>query len=425
MGEYIGDKSRSRKGQSANKSGVSGDTKQYDIVKNNSKSSSNSGRSSAGGHSAKNTPQRSAAASSKNSVSHSGSRSSAPAKKSGSQAKKPSASRSTSSKSPSNSGSAKSNAKGSTKSNSSSRNNTSKKAYSEPLEAKKGSAYERELRSSDRARDIKNARRRRNYSKHRKLFNFMFYAAIFVAVTAVVIIMSVTVLFGIQEIEVITEPEVPYTEQQIISSCDVKCGQNLFLAPIEGASEQIMQKLPYIENCTVTRKLPSKIVIRATAAEPSCMVRDASGRMLVVSTGMRTLEYAVSSGDALEVPIIEGVLASASDVGDVVGSMDMNYFRVAVEMVRVFDENGLEFDKITFSKGGNITAVYDGRIKLNIGTSANLEDKLQLAAVLINEGKITKHERGNLDLSIDGRATFTPDYVENAILSSKNVAGAR
>lgn len=399
MGEYIGDKNRSR---TASKQGrPSGDTKKYDAARTNSRNSSGSAKSS-------------------------GSKSSSYAKKSGAQSSSKSRPSAYSGKSSSARSNAKSSVKNSNSKNTTSKNTNSKKAYSDHLEAKKSSAYERELRSSDRARDIRNARRLKNYSKHRKLFNFMFFAAISIAVIAVVVIMSVTVLFGIQEIQVIMEPEVPYSEQQIISSCDVKCGQNLFLAPIDEASEQIMKKLPYIENCTVKRELPSKVVIRATAAEPSCMVRDTSGRMVVISSGMRTLEYAVSVSDASpEVPIIEGLLASASDVGDVVGSMDMNYFHVAVEMVRLFDEYGLEFDKITFSKGGNITAVYDGRIKLNVGTSSNLEEKLKLAAVLINEGKITKHERGSLDLSIDGRATFTPDYVENMKLSSKNVADAR
>lgn len=420
MGEYIGDKSRSRSSQSGKKSGSSGDTKQYDIVRSNSKSSGGSAKSSSSKNSSPkggSAPRSSKSASQQSS--HSGSssqskRSSSKTAYSGSAAKKPTSSsknNASSSKTASYAGK-NSSTKGSSSKNSSAKNGTNpKRAYSEQLEAKKGSAYERELRSSDRARDIKNARRRRNYSKHRKLFNFMFYAAIFIAVVAVVIIMSVTVLFGIQDIKVIMEPEVPYTEEQIASSCDVKRGQNLFLAPIEGAGEQIMQQLPYIENCSVSRELPSTVVIRATAAEPCCVMGDEAGHTLVVSTGMRTLEHIVSMGDAPSVPVIEGVVASASDVGEVVRTVDMNYFRTAVNMVRIFDEYGLVFDKITFSSGGNITALYDGRVTIDLGTSANVEEKLQLAAVLINEGKITKHEKGNLDLSIDGRATFTPDYV--------------
>ena len=240
----------------------------------------------------------------------------------------------------------------------------------------------------------------------------MFYAAIFVAVTAVIVIMSVTVLFGIENIVVEMNDDVPYTSAQIVSGCDVREGQNLFIAPVSEAGEQIMTNLPYIETCTVERRLPSTVIITVSGAKAVGVIIDETGQRFIVSTGMRALEAIVSAGDAPEIPVIEGVVVSATSVGSVVTSKDISYLEAAIEIVRILDEQGIQLDSISFSSGGNITAMYDGRINLVLGTATGLENKLLLAAMLINDGKITKHESGDLNLSIDGRAIFTPDYVK-------------
>ena len=285
--------------------------------------------------------------------------------------------------------------------------------YSDELEKKRNSEYERKLHASEAARNIKKKRRKRDYERHRKLFDFLLYAAIAVAVISVVLIMSISVLFAITEIEVVADADVPYSTGQILSSCDVECGQNLFTAPIEEASEQIMSSLPYIESCTVKRQLPSTVVITATAAKPVGVVKDEYGNSIIVSSGLRSLEVVVSASDAAGMPVINGVVIDALPIGNAIESENAAYVSTAAQIIDAFAEKSMTLDEISFSSGGQITAVYDGRITLVFGTQSNLDDKLALAVSLLSEGKITKHEAGRLDLRIDGRATFTPDYVLN------------
>ncbi len=450
MGDYIGDKKK--KGSSGSSSG--GDTKQFTAVRDVKKTGSSSGAkgsSSKGGSSKSGSgSSRSQSSSSKGTSQKSGGSKNSSASRQGNSAngttqripsQKPASSKNTSSKGTSSSGkkpsSQSSAGKGtssqrstggqksaysgqkpssakrpSSQSSQSQKKKNSKSAYSESLEKKRGSSYERELHASQRAAEIKKARKRRTYNRYRKLINFMFYAAIFVAVTAVIVIMSVTVLFGIEDIVVEAGDGVPYTSNQIVSACDVREGQNLFTAPIEDASEQIMTSLPYIEECTVNRRLPSTVIITVSGAKAIGVVIDETGQRVIVSSGMRVLENVVSAGDAPGIPVIEGVVVSDTSVGGVVESREMPYIEAAAEIVRILDSQGLKLDSISFSSGGNITAVYDGRINLVLGTATDLENKLLLAAMLINDGKITRHESGDLNLSIDGKAIFTPDYVK-------------
>ena len=449
MGEYIGDRGSKNSGKQTHGSSnqrMSDETKMFDIsaAKNagqkpaakNSQPSKNSsapknshpqsrstqpksgaskgGQSSKSGSTSRNSSSQSRSTSSRSSASSKSSPSrSTPSRSTGSSSKpaqKPKSAPQKSRTSGSSAGSKSSAAKKNDDLKNSGK--TARSSFDETLAAKRNSAEERALHSSDAAKKIKRDRYQRTFRHHRKLFNFMYYAAIFIAVMAVIVLMSVTVLFGIENIEVVADSGVPYSSKQIVSACDVECGQNLFTAPVEEAGEQIMSALPYIEECKVTRKLPSTVIITATAAQPVGIVRDADGGCIVLSSGLRALENVVSPGDAPGVPMVEGVIVDSVSDGEIVTTANPAYIEIVAQITKTLAEKGIIINSIAFTSGGNITAVYDNRINLKFGSSAKLDEKLELAAVLINEGKITKHESGDLDLSINGRATFTPDYVK-------------
>lgn len=454
MGDYIGDRGSKGSGKQTRSSGqrVSDETKMFDISasknaaqrpgsksaqtsKNTSsqsrnpqtKSASSSGRGTQpkNGTSSKSSSSQSRSTASKSSASStSKSKSTSPKSTStrnasqdayytkGTSAKNISSKSSSPNFEPSRGGSSSSKSSSAKNSGAKSSAKSAQPSFSDTLAAKRNSAEERALHSSEAAKKIKRDRYQRSFRHHRKLFIFLYYAAIFIAVMAVVILMSVTVLFGIENIEVVADSAVPYSSKQIVSACDVECGQNLFTAPIDAAGEQIMSTLPYIEECKVSRKFPSTVIITATAAQPVGVVRDADGGCIVLSSGLRALENVVSPGDAPGVPMVEGVIVDSVSEGEIVTTANPVYIETVAQITKTLAEKGLAVDSIAFSNGGNITAVYDGRITFKFGTSAKLDEKLELAAVLINEGKITKHESGDLDLSINGRATFTPDYVK-------------
>ncbi len=439
MGEYIGDRKPNKGGKNSSSKGASGsgkashtsgETRVFDYPSERAKSTDRTKSAERTKSANTRRPEDKKPSSGKSGNSPSSQKKpSGSASKTGAQQKRPTASKSaydyktressksTSRNEPSSkkSSSAPSNNTRSGKKTQSKPSNTAKSrsdAFSDMLSEKRRGNDERALHSSEEARRIHRERKQRSFRVHRKLYNFMYYAAIFVAIMAVILIMSVTVLFGIEDINVVAEDGVPYSDAEIVSSCDIRRGQNLFTAPVDTAGEQIMSTLPYIEECTVRRKLPSTIVITATAAQPVGIVRDADGAGIVVSSGLRALDSVVSSGDAPGVPVIEGMIAESVRLGEVVTVSNPGNIELAAEIVSALNERGITIDKIFFSPGGNITAVYDNRINMYFGTSANLRDKIELAAIFINEGKITKRESGDLDLSINGIVTFSPDYLK-------------
>ncbi len=271
---------------------------------------------------------------------------------------------------------------------------------------------ERDLHNSPNAKRLAEERRRRKYNKNRRLYNFMFYAAIAVAVISVVIILSVTVLFNISEITVTRGQNVPYDDSEILSACGVEPGDNLFAIDIEGAAQNVTTKLPYIEVCDISRKLPSTLELDVHAAVPLGRVTTTDGAYIVLSASGRALEY----GDGYTgqpIAHISGMDMTFGGIGSPAELADPDELEVAAELVVGFGLYGLQFDSITFEQSGAVSAEYDGRVKIKFGIPTHLSQKIQVSAGMINEGKIAKNESGILDLSIDERAVFTPDYLLN------------
>lgn len=269
---------------------------------------------------------------------------------------------------------------------------------------------ERDLHNSPNAKRLADERRRRKYNKNRRLYNFMFYAAIAVAVISVVIILSVTVLFNISEITVTKGKNVIYDDSEILAACGVEPGDNLFAIDIDQASQGVTTTLPYIEVCEISRKLPSTLELNVHAAVPLGKVTTTDGAYIVLSASGRALEY----GDGYTgqpIAHISGMDMTFGGIGCPAELADPDELDVAAELVVGFGLYGLSLDSITFEQSGAVTAEYDGRVTVKFGIPANLSQKIQVTAGMINDGKIAKNESGILDLSINERAVFTPDYL--------------
>lgn len=279
-----------------------------------------------------------------------------------------------------------------------------------PRSPGRDSQAERDLRNSPEARRIQEERRRRTYNRNHRLQNLLFYFAIAVAVLSVVVILSVTVLFNITEVTVKRGDNIPYTDEEIMLACGIEPGDNLFAIDAEQASLDVTTGLPYIEVCKITRKLPSTLELDVRAAIPLGSITTTDGVFIILSASGRALAYA-ESYTGQPVASINGMSVEFKGIGAPVEIADQSQLDVAAELVVGYSLYGLTLDSITFERSGSVSAGYDGRVKINIGVPTDLSQKVQVSASMIAEGKIARNESGILDLSVDNRAVFTPDYL--------------
>ncbi len=279
-----------------------------------------------------------------------------------------------------------------------------------PRSPGRDSQAERDLRNSPEARRVLEERRRRTYNRNHRLQNLLFYFAIAVAVLSVVVILSVTVLFNITEVTVKRGDNIPYTDEEIMLACGIEPGDNLFAIDAEQASLDVTTGLPYIEVCKITRKLPSTLELDVRAAIPLGSITTTDGVFIILSASGRALAYAESYAGQ-PVASLNGMSVEFKGIGEPVEIADPSQLDVAAELVVGYSLYGLTLDSITFERSGWVSAGYDGRVKINIGVPADLSQKVQVSASMIAEGKIARNESGILDLSVENRAVFTPDYL--------------
>ena len=107
--------------------------------------------------------------------------------------------------------------------------------------------------------------RRRNRGRFGPLFKLLCVLAVVVALTA-----GATVFFRVERVSVSGCRR--YTEEEIIAASGIQVGGNLYSLNKVSIGRSIRTQLPYVEELTINRALPSTIVITVTECEAAAQV---------------------------------------------------------------------------------------------------------------------------------------------------------
>ncbi len=261
-------------------------------------------------------------------------------------------------------------------------------------------------------------RRRR---RRRRWLAFLFV----VFLMAVGFILSVTVLFKVKHIVVEnldkTTPASTgiYTENAILGALAVPLEENLFgFSAAEKQAEMELQ-LPYLETIRVRRRLPDTVVVQvAPATEGWCAKTDAGWAIL--SDGLKVLK--VQTDQPADLPVITGLGVSEPTAGRRLSTTTQAQSEQIADLMEQLYAQDLagSCTRIDMGLGTDAYFVYEGRIKVLLGTFNNLDYKLSVAALLLkNESGeyLGSTDRGTLDVSsqLDDsvhRFTFAPGSFE-------------
>ena len=120
-------------------------------------------------------------------------------------------------------------------------------------------------------------KRKRGKGRLGPLFKLLCAGAVAVALT-----MGATVFFQVETVAVTGNSR--YSQEEIIKATGIQTGDNLFRMNKYQIAHQVLQGLPYVEELTIRRALPSTIVI--TVKEWDAVARvEAPGTSAVVQTG--------------------------------------------------------------------------------------------------------------------------------------------
>ena len=155
-------------------------------------------------------------------------------------------------------------------------------------------------------------KRKRGKGRLGPLFKLLCAGAVAVALT-----MGATVFFQVETVAVTGNSR--YSQEEIIKATGIQTGDNLFRMNKYQIAHQVLQGLPYVEELTIRRALPSTIVI--TVKEWDAVARvEAPGTSAVVQTVPQAPAEPVQpdssqAGDSADQSQAAGKQSAAGDIG--------------------------------------------------------------------------------------------------------------
>lgn len=215
-------------------------------------------------------------------------------------------------------------------------------------------------------------------------------------------LLSVTVLFQIGDYRV--DGESIYSQEELVEAFGYQPGENMFQFKISEVEEQMLKELPYLESIKVRRSLPKTVVFIVTPAQERYCIETSAG-ILVLSENLRILRTAQAPESGL--CMISGLQPESTAIGDQFSAGDAS----TDELVKTVREalSASELSPVTaldFSDPYDIQITYDGRIRVKLGTTAQLDYKLEMVQKTLEDAYFTDTTTGTLDASDAGKTTF-------------------
>lgn len=201
-----------------------------------------------------------------------------------------------------------------------------------------------------------------------------------------------------------------YNAAQVIQASGIKTGMPLFTIDIRKAAQQIQAKLPMIREARIRHRLPTGIVVEVEKDNPAFVVAGASGYVILDDAG-KVLAIAKDTGNYASMPVIQGIALKSSVPGAKIDAAAAGQVKKAREIIGSLKEYKIQkINNIDVSSDYQLSAEYDNRIHILLGTSSDLPVKIQFAANLL-QTQISATDKGELDVSRcaqSNRASFTP-----------------
>lgn len=233
------------------------------------------------------------------------------------------------------------------------------------------------------------------------------YGPVSFIIICVALFFGMSVFFRVANIEV--EGNSLYSAEEIIDASGIEQGDTLFFINRFTAVSRIYSKLPYVEEATISRSLPNRLVIEVSESAAIAYVTAEDG-LWAIDRSCKLLS-GINPSDTANLIQVKGLEPIAPAVGDIIAPGEAETPKVSYlsEILRQISALGLNssITEIDMSDVSSPQFDYLGRFKVKLGRGEDVAYKFQ---VLLNAvEKLSEGDSGTLDLSIDKRAHLTYD----------------
>ena len=245
------------------------------------------------------------------------------------------------------------------------------------------------------------------YGAVRKKKRKSLFAPISILLVGVAIVFGMGVFFRVQEIEV--TGSISYTDEEVIEASGIDIGDNLFFINRISASSRIFSRLPFVEEASIERILPNKLVITVDESFALAYV-SWEGQSWMMTGNCKMLGS--GEGDELSGLIhVLNVFPTNPKAGEIMTvepeeSLKLSYLQT---LLHAMQQMGMTADvaDLDMQNPASPTFRYLDRFTVKMGPNDNTDYKLRmlLSAVDQMESDIT----GTIDLSEGTTVHMSPD----------------
>lgn len=225
-------------------------------------------------------------------------------------------------------------------------------------------------------------KRLKEVKRNRKI---LMYVGIALVAIAVILTLSMTVFFNVSWINVTGEGE-KYTPDQILMASGLEIGDNMIVTNFKKAEERIEKNLPYVHDAVITKTVTGKVTIAITYTKAEIAIKTPQGYILADMNGktLETVKELPEEGSLMNLKLKGGISATA---GETFTFNDDNEKALYDEIINCLDTVDMR-SKITemdLTQRSSIKLVYMGRLRLLLGSSEKLMEKIKSAAKVIEK----------------------------------------
>lgn len=252
------------------------------------------------------------------------------------------------------------------------------------------------------------AKRRHSNRRHRRgSFGFL-YKVLSMLVICAAIIAALTLFFRVDTIIVTGQQR--YTEEEVTEATGVVQGDNLFLLNKYAVANEIIAKLPYIEEIRINRKLPDTLLVEVReCGEPLAIVQD--GVAWLVSPNGKIVEQAETTAAEGRITV-DGCQLLAPTVGTPF-ALATEYAlqqQSLLELLDALESAGMlaEVEGISLEDLSILTMDYGQRFRVEMPYGADYPRKLRALQAVIDN--LETNQTGIVQLTWDNGEVH---FIEN------------
>ena len=225
-----------------------------------------------------------------------------------------------------------------------------------------------------------------------------------VTIVAAIFIMSVT--FRVEDIQVTGNTH--YSAIEIINAIDIEQGDNLFFFDRFAAITRVFAKLPYVQEVTVERALPNKVIINVKESTAVAYIKIGS-ELWTFDEKCKVLGKAAEGEEKGLIPVV------SIDPGTIfinetlqTAKNDIRTIEYLQSILYQIKARGIEYKvtKLDFTSTNNVVMYYGGKYIVRLGDPFATEKKFSMTLDAVSQLRVG--DIGIIDVTDAATVKFIP-----------------